>query len=684
MEGWLRQEDIGMYKICLFAGTTEGRKLARFLEHQQVRTTVCVATEYGGEMIPPSENITVLSGRKNQDEILHLLQEEGFDLVIDATHPYAASVTESIRTACEECSVFCHRVLREDSAVSEDAVYVENAQAAAEYLNHTEGSILLTTGSKELPVYTSIRDFADRVYARVLPMEASLQSCRQAGLMPSHIIAMQGPFDENLNVAMLQFLSAKWMVTKDGGDAGGFAAKAGAAARTGTRMIVIGRPDQKNGASYRETIDLLCRRYGCVRKPEVTIAGIGPGSHEAMTREVCEAIEHADCLIGARRMIEDRCRPGQGMFEAVDPVKILEFIRSHTEYESFAVLMSGDTGFFSGTKKLLQMLEDCCVRVLPGISSLVYLCARLQTAYEDVVPVSLHGRQHDIVSEVHRHNRVFVLVGGTDGIRNLCRTLTEAGLGNVKLSIGERLSYPDEKITVGTASNLADGSYESLSAALIEKETATDETLRKGQSVNGVITPGLPDDMFLRGQGTDGIVPMTKSEVRSICLSKLQLREDSVCWDLGAGTGSVAIEMALQASGGHIYAIEKKAEALDLMRYNQDRFQVKNLTVVEGSAPAVCSSLPAPDCAFIGGSDGQMRAILQLLMEKNPHVRVVATAVSLESIAELTACIHEFPFRETEVVSVSIARDRKAGKYHLMTGRNPIYIYTLQAGEELS
>ena len=138
--------------------------------------------------------------------------------------------------------------------------------------------------------------------------------------------------------------------------------------------------------------------------------------------------------------------------------------------------------------------------------------------------------------------------------------------------------------------------------------------------------------------------------------------------------------MALQAKRGWVYAIERKDTALKLLEENRKALSAENLTVVPGLAPEACQALPAPTHVFIGGSGGNLRQILTLILEKNPHARIVATAISLESIAELTDCMKVFPFTETEVVSMSVARDRKAGAYHLMTGQNPIYIFTLHSG----
>lgn len=657
-----------MYKLCVFAGTTEGRELIEFLSSQDVLVTACVATEYGETLLKPADNLTVSAKRLTQEEMEQMFADEGFDCVIDATHPYAPVVTENIANACRAVDVEYLRLLREGSAAPEDAVFVADIPAAVEFLNSTQGNILLTTGSKELSLYTKIKDFEQRAYARVLPMEDSLRACQSAGLAPAHILAMQGPFSREMNVAMLRSVSARYLVTKEAGNTGGFDEKIAAAREAGAVLVVVGRPPQREGVGFSEAVEQLCSRYGLIWRPHVSIVGIGPGSKGGMTEENRRAIEHADCLIGAKRMLESVTNGNQTIYHAISPVEITNYILTHREHRTFTVVMSGDTGFFSGTKKLLPMLEGCQVQVLPGLSSMSCLCARLGTSYEDVVPVSVHGRDRDIVPDVLHNRRVFALVGGENGMGALCRRLTEAGLGDVRVSVGERLGYDNEKITIGTAAELAKGNYHSLSVALIEHNRPF------------VVTHGLPDEKFQRGSASDGaVVPMTKSEVRAVCLSKLRLTEDAVCWDVGAGTGSVAIEMAIQAGKGHVYAIEKKEDAVTLMEENRKKFFAQNMTIVNGYAPDACCDLPVPTHVFIGGSSGNLREIIALATEKNPHVRIVATAIALESVSELTICLKEFNFKEREVVSMTVARDRKAGSYHLMTGQNPIYIFTFQA-----
>ena len=615
-----------MCKLCIFAGTTEGRELVSFLAGQPVSVVACVATEYGQTLLPSCDNLTVSAGRLTQPEMEALFARESFDMVIDATHPYAALVTENIAAACQAAGVAYHRLLRSDTCMPENAVFADSIPQAVEYLNRTAGNILLTTGSKELHRFAGMENFSQRVYARVLPMEDSLRLCREAGLQPSHILAMQGPFSQELNAATLRALGAAYLVTKASGTAGGFQDKISAAQACGVTAVIIGRPPQHAGTDLEQTVDMLCGRFGFVPRQEVAVVGIGPGSRNMQTQEAREALARADCIIGAQRMLQAVAAPGQAQCAAISPESICAAIAENRHCRRLAVAMSGDVGFFSGTRKLLPLLGDCTLRLIPGISSLVYLCARLGTSYEDVVPVTLHGRENPILLPLSRGRRVFTLVGGENGMGKLCRKLTQAGLGDTRVSAGENLSYPEEKITRGTARELQDHTFAPLCAALLEPVEAHP------------FTPGMPDEAFLR---TDA-VPMTKSEIRAVCLSKLAL----------------------------------PPEAVALLRQNLDKFHADNVSVIPGLAPTCCTPLPAPTHAFLGGTGGNVAEIIALLLEKNPHVRIVATAVTLESIAALTACMQ--PFRFHEAVSLSVSRTKKTGPYHLLTAQNPIHIFTMQ------
>lgn len=655
-----------MYKLCVFAGTSEGRRIVDFLRQQDANITACVATEYGGELIEPAEKLTVRSGRMDEPEMEEFFKNERFDLVIDATHPYASAVTENLMTACLNTETEYSRLERGGEGAPESAVCFPDVPAAVEYLSGTIGNILLTTGSKELGAFSGITDFAERTFARVLPVESSITACREAGLKPAHILAMQGPFSVGMNSAMIKSVNAAYVVTKESGKAGGFEEKALAAMKAGAKLVVIGRPESGAlGLSFGETIELLEKRFGFTAKAKVSVIGIGPGPRSGMTIEASEAISKAECLIGAARMVES-ARPDQTVFEAVSPDAITDFIRNHNEFSRFAVLMSGDVGFFSGAKKLLPKLDFCDVTVIPGVSSLSYLCAKAGRSYENAVTVSLHGRDAGIIPAIKRNRLVFALVGGENGAGRVIDELNKAGLSEVKVTVGERLGYDDEHITKDTVSELAGKAFAPLSALLLENPSPESAAC------------GLPDAAFIRNPDEKPVVPMTKSEVRAVVMSKLRLLPDSVCWDIGAGTGSISVEMALAAPVGQVHAIEKKPEACELIRENIAAFGLKNIEVIEGAAPGALAALPAPTHAFIGGSSGNMREIVALVLEKNPSVRIIASAIALETVSELTACMKEFGFTETEVVCISASKARAVGSYSLMTAQNPVYVFTMQ------
>lgn len=657
-----------MSEICVFAGTGEGRALLEFLAGQDVRVLACVATDYGMALLPKAGNIRISAGWLDADQMRALLEGRCFDMVVDATHPYAARASENIAAACAATGTEYLRLNRADADVCGDAAVVDSIQGAARFLAEHPGNALLATGSRELMPYAGVEDYRERFYVRVLPMRASLEACEAAGFPASHVIAMQGPFSTELNAAMLRAVDARWLVTKASGDSGGFREKLEAARQANARCVVVGRPPQPEGESLAGVVTRLSRRYGLRDVRSIDVVGIGMGAAECMTLEAARALDACDCLIGAPRALEAAARANKPAYARYAPEDILAVLNAHPEYRRAAVVMSGDAGFFSGAKKLLPLLEGHRVRVLPGLSSLQYLCARLQTPWDDVRAVSLHGREGSVVGEVLRHGRVFALTAGADAVRRVCADLCDAGLAGARVTVGQRLSYPDEAILRGTARELAGTDCDPLSALLIEYDARP-----------APLSVGLPDEAFERADGADGRpVPMTKSEVRAVSISKLRLTENAVVWDVGAGTGSVSVEAALLCPKGHVYAVERDAAAADLIERNARRHALRNLTVVRGSAPEVLKALPAPTHAFIGGSGGGLRGIVRAIFEKRPGARVVANAVTLETACELLRLADECCPEGAECVQLTVARGRKAGAYHMMTGMNPVWILAMQ------
>ncbi len=654
-----------MKQVLIFAGTTEGRRLSEELCAAAVPVTACVATEYGETLLPRGEGITRLAGRLDEGKMEALMGEGDFSCVVDATHPYAAEVSENIREAAGRTGLSYLRLLREDvkAEPSDRVFFVGSVREAVAFLSEREGRILASTGSKELSEYTALPDHKSRVFARVLSTEESVRLAGSLGFAGRNLICMQGPFSEELNYATMKEYGISWLVTKASGRAGGFEEKLRAAGRAGAGVVVVGRPEEAAGLSFSQVKKQVLALYGRKEKKKrrVTLVSLGPGAESLLTEEARRAFEGCDLIVGAGRMVESPGRFGKPSFSSYREEEIVSFLEEHGEYLRPVVAFSGDLGFYSGAKRLLPLLgergfETIC---LPGVSSLIYLAARAGKPWDHAKFMSIHGRSENLIRAVRENKQVYTLLGGAGSVEALCRELLDYDLSQVRLTVGEDLSYETERITSGRPAEMLGRSFGALAAALLENPDGGQEP----------VTHGIFDGEFIRGE-----VPMTKLEVRSVSLSRLGLKKDSVVYDVGAGTGSVSVEAALQASEGRVYAIERKKEAAELIRENRRKFAVPNLEVVEGPAPEALLSLPAPTHAFIGGSAGNLKEIVRILLEKNPKVRVVINAIALETVAEAAALWKEFPVENVSVSQVMAARGRQLGGYELMTGMNPVYV----------
>lgn len=657
-----------MYKAIVFAGTTEGYALCEFLAENRVSVYACAATEYGGSLLQENEFLHVSAGRLKTEDMEELFRKENPEIVLDATHPYAAEVTKNIRTACESAGVLYQRILRPEGEKNSEAIYVESTEEAAAFLSGTEGNIFLTTGSKELAKFTGIPDYKERLFARVLSIPSVIRSCAELGIEGKHLIGMQGPFSAEINEAMLRQFQCSYLVTKDTGLAGGFPEKMEACQRCGVTPVIIGRPLKEEGLSLQDARVFLSKMFGFTLSQKISLVGIGMGAEKTLTLEGKKVLNEAELLIGAKRMTEAVQKPGQMVLHEYRSEKIVEYIREHPKYRTVAIALSGDVGFYSGAKKLIDQL-DGNVEVICGISSVVYFMSKIGLSWDDAKIVSAHGRNCNLISLIRHNPKVFSILGTEDGVAVLASRLVYYGMGDVTLYVGENLSYENEKIFHDKAANLTEYRGDALSVV-----TACNEKATPLSAVHGI-----SDGEFLRGKA-----PMTKEEVRTVSLSKLRLSEDSVCYDVGAGTGSVSVEMALRAWMGQVYAIEKKEDALALLKENKKKFAVDNLAIIPGVAPEAMTELPAPTHAFIGGSSGNMQDIINLLLEKNPKVRIVINCITLETVTEAMNAIRDFGLEDVDIVQLAAARSKSIGRYHMMMGENPIYIISCSGrGEEI-
>lgn len=395
----------------------------------------------------------------------------------------------------------------------------------------------------------------------------------------------------------------------------------------------------------------------------VNIVGIGPGNPELLTGAAIKAIKESNILIGDKRMLAAFAEADKKIYDTIKTADIVEIAASaNPEKDVLAVLVSGDVGFFSLAKTISGKLLDCeCVRYC-GISSLVYFAAKLQLSWDDAKIVSMHGRKQNLVAAVTENKKVFSLTGGEHTPQMLCAQLCEHGLSDVQVYVGENLSYPEEKINVGTAAEISKQNFPSLSVMMIINDQAA-----KYQPV----VHGLADELFTRSK-----VPMTKQEVRSVSMSKLMPKATDKIYDIGAGTGSCSVELALLANKGQVWAFERNPEAVALIHKNKYLFGIENLEVIAGEALENIKNMPAPDCVFVGGSGGDLCEMLDIIYAKNSDCRVVINAITIETLAEVADYYKKHQDYSLEIVNVCVARSRKLGSYNLMMAQNPVYVMT--------
>ncbi len=393
----------------------------------------------------------------------------------------------------------------------------------------------------------------------------------------------------------------------------------------------------------------------------VTLIGMGSGQPENLTLQGLAALRQADLILGARRLLAvlpAGCTENRAA--AYRPDEVAELLQT-SGAENAVLVYSGDTGFYSGASSMMEKLEALGVRarVLPGLSSIQLLAAALGRPWQGWNLVSAHGRTCDPVAECMQGRPTFFLTGGSEDPATLCAQLAAEGFGDVQAVVGPCLGTPEEKLFRGSVKELAAGRFNSLSVLLVE---AAEVLPRRA--------PGLPDEAFERGD-----VPMTKQEVRAAVLAKLAVRPEDILWDVGAGTGSVSVELALAAPRGRVYAVECRPEGCALIKANREKFRTRNLVLVEGLAPDALSDLPAPDAVFIGGSKGSLAAIVDAALDKNSDARICVSAIALETLSAAVAALTA-KGRNVQVSQIAVSRAKAVGGLHLMMAQNPIYLIT--------
>ena len=681
-------------KILIFGGTTEGRTVAERLLAEGVPCTVCVATQYGEEVLQPHPLMTVHTGRLDRIGMTQMMLEGHFSCVIDATHPHAQLVSQEIRAACEQTGLTCLRLQREDAAAQsvdsrttdagskdQSCIYVNDAEEAGTFLSPLPGRVLVTTGSKELARFAGALGDSSRITARVLPARESLDACAEAGLAGKQIFAMQGPFSTEMNCALIRHADASWLLTKQTGAAGGYPEKIEAVRKCGIRAVVIRTPSTENesrgtvlsdsfeqqGALSEEVLEAPCKspetapadagqktqqdsspgtglertiekalQYAGTRKQRsgiLSLVGVGVGAQAAGTQQALEAIASARVLFGAKSVLDN-------------------LTKTWPLAAGKKVIANYDSG------KILEYLEEhpeirnAAVAYsgdsgfYSGAASMLAKLKKAETFKENfevrvicgISSVSWFAARAGIPWQdwkiLSSHGRFCNVTGQVR--RNRECFLLLANAADLRQT-GAMLARAQEQGTLGKL-QLIYGCELSRAGEEICPCTPQEliEVTREGLYVLYIRHDDAEKVSVLPGMPDTAFIrgkaPMTSSEIRTLSLCRLGLTAKSVLWDVGAGTGSVSIEAALACPDSKVWSIECKKDALALLAENRAKYSLQNMSIIEGWAPDALIDLPVPTHVFIGGSGGEIGSILDLVLARNSSAKVVVNCITSETL----------------------------------------------------
>ncbi|MDY6316159.1 MAG: precorrin-6Y C5,15-methyltransferase (decarboxylating) subunit CbiT [Oribacterium sp.] len=441
----------------------------------------------------------------------------------------------------------------------------------------------------------------------------------------------------------------------------------------------------------------------------INLIGVGPGSPELVTRQAVLAMLSSDVIIGAKRALdtaeeamqqaiahgektenngaleaapaEENFRisdTGVAMLTSARTADIMNYITAHPKMKVVSTVFTGDTSIYSEAKALRAWLahrkntepeaEQFEVLNYPGVSSIQYFLSKRGISMADVHLVSLHGQQRDVIPVIRENQFVCVLLGDEENAARIAKRLVQFGLNDIKITIGERLSFPDEDFTTGSPREIRKQKFDRMAIALFENDNFR----------HPIKSFGIGDDKFFE----DEPIQVTSRDVRALSLCRLTLHDNSIVYDIGAGTGSVSVEAALSCPEGKVFAVECNEDAAMLIERNRYKFQIDNICVVRGVAPACLKNpedpkgFPTPDAVFIGGmrSRENLSEIVDWAIGENPHVIIVINSETLEAMSEILKIEKRLTDYQFEMVEISSTSLERRGSFHTYRAEDPVTI----------
>lgn len=358
--------------------------------------------------------------------------------------------------------------------------------------------------------------------------------------------------------------------------------------------------------------------------------------------------------------------------------EMLDYVADNYISKRLSILAAGDPMFFGIGRLVVERLGGETVDVYPDLSSLQVAFSRIKETSNNALLISLHGgpepekrrrleyELRDLPELIKRHEKIGILTDRENNPGIIAKTIKSQlpnFISEIKIYVCEKLGYHDEKIIRGTPDEISEISFEQPNVMIIITDTSGISTIK-----SRIPSFGLREDEIIHSKGL-----ITKDEVRAVTLHKLRLPDTGVLWDIGSGSGSVSIEAARICPGLKIYALEKEKERTDVIRENVRCMGISNIEIISGCAPATLGDMPAPDRIFIGGSDGRMREIIDVVGSTVSAGIVVVNAVTIETLNEAVECLEEQGFT-VSITEVSVSRSKEIAGKRQMSALNPVFI----------
>ena len=410
---------------------------------------------------------------------------------------------------------------------------------------------------------------------------------------------------------------------------------------------------------------------------KISVVGVGPDGLAGLTARSREHLAQARVVFGSEAALRllpeltaERVVIGTDLPAAVERLKSLL-----AEGRSAAVAAVGDPLFYGTARYLMDRIGEEQFDVLPHVSSMQLAFARIKETWEDAYLTDLGSRSlESVLDKIRIADTVGLFTSDACPPGRIARELLARGLDYFHGTVCENLGGKNERITRGTLAELADLTFDPLNIIILKRQPDRPDAPRTGDRLGRF---GNPDDAFAQSRPKSGLI--TQAEVRAIALARLDLKVGDVAWDVGAGSGSVAIEMAQLVAPGTVFAVEQDAADFHLIHANIERYRIANVKPVFGTAPAVFAGLPPPDAIFVGGNGGEVARLLDACYAAlRPGGRLVSNVGTLEMLASTYAVLKRFG--SVDVLLVNLSRGIDQLESLRFESINPTFVLSVRKG----